>query len=101
MSTRQSYSTVKTKLISSYAWDTAIDFIQKTNSDNEHSDYATIQSYAAAFYPYINCGGNFGNPSNHFPAGHNQKNLHKILIFAHNSNIRKIRDFLIKTILTK
>lgn len=73
MSTRQSYSTVKTKLISSYAWDTAIDFIQKNNSDNEHSDYATNQSYAAAFYPYINCGGNFGDPSNHFSAGNRNR----------------------------
>ena len=28
-----------TKLVSSYAWDTTIDFIQKTNSNNEHIDY--------------------------------------------------------------
>ena len=37
----QGYETATTKLVSSYAWDTAIDFIQKANSDNEHSDYAT------------------------------------------------------------
>ena len=32
-STKQKYSSVKSKLVSSYAWDTAIAFIQKTNSD--------------------------------------------------------------------
>ena len=32
-STKQGYTSVKSKLISSYAWDTAIAFIQKTNSD--------------------------------------------------------------------
>ena len=31
--TKQNYKNVKTKLVSSYAWDTAIAFIQKTNSD--------------------------------------------------------------------
>ena len=41
MATVQEYTTAKTKLVSSYAWDTALDFIQKANSDNEHSDYAT------------------------------------------------------------
>ena len=32
-SAKQGYTSVKSKLISSYAWDTAIAFIQKTNSD--------------------------------------------------------------------
>ena len=32
-STKQKYTSVKSKLVSSYAWDTAIAFIQKTNSD--------------------------------------------------------------------
>ena len=41
MATVQEYTTATTKLVSSYAWDTALDFIQKVNSDNEHSDYAT------------------------------------------------------------
>ena len=41
MATVQEYTKAKTKLVSSYAWDTALDFIQKANSDNEHSDYAT------------------------------------------------------------
>ena len=61
MSTRQSYSTVKTKLISSYAWDTAIDFIQKTNSDNEHSDYATNTpegNYSDTTFNYTDIEGN-------------------------------------------
>ena len=41
MATVQGYTTATTKLVSSYAWDTALDFLQKANSDNEHSDYAT------------------------------------------------------------
>ncbi len=32
-SSKQKYTSVKSKLVSSYAWDTAIAFIQKTNSD--------------------------------------------------------------------
>ena len=32
-STKQGYTSVKSKLVSSYAWDTAIAFIQKTNND--------------------------------------------------------------------
>ena len=32
-SAKQGYTSVKSKLVSSYAWDTAIAFIQKTNSD--------------------------------------------------------------------
>ena len=32
-STKQKYTSVKSKLVSSYAWDTAIEFIQKTNPD--------------------------------------------------------------------
>ena len=36
-STKQGYTSVKSKLISSYAWDTAIAFIQKTNSDYGNS----------------------------------------------------------------
>ncbi len=32
-STKQGYTSVKSKLVSSYAWDTAIAFIQKNNSD--------------------------------------------------------------------
>ena len=32
-STKQKYTSVKSKLVSSYAWDTAIAFIKKTNSD--------------------------------------------------------------------
>ena len=41
MATVQEYTTATTKLVSSYAWDTALDFIQKVNSDNEYNDYAT------------------------------------------------------------
>ena len=41
MAGEQNYGNAFTKLVSSYAWDTALDFIQKANSDNEHSDYAT------------------------------------------------------------
>ena len=41
MATVQEYTTATTKLVSSYAWDTALDFLQKANSGNEHSDYAT------------------------------------------------------------
>ena len=33
LSGKQGYTSVKSKLVSSYAWDIAIDFIQKTNSD--------------------------------------------------------------------
>ena len=36
-STKQKYTSVKSKLLSSYAWDTAIAFIQKTNSDYGNS----------------------------------------------------------------
>ena len=39
MAETENYITATTCLISSYAWDTAIDFIQKTNSDNDHNDY--------------------------------------------------------------
>ena len=59
MSTVQEYTTAITKLVSSYAWDTALDFIQKVNSDNEHSDYATSSPegnyYDTEFY-YANLG---------------------------------------------
>ena len=41
ISTVQEYTTATTKLVSSYAWDTALDFIQKANSNNDYSDYAT------------------------------------------------------------
>ena len=37
LSGKQGYTSVKSKLISSYAWDTAIAFIQKTNSDYGNS----------------------------------------------------------------
>ena len=36
-STKQGYTSVTSKLVSSYAWDTAIAFIQKTNSDYGNS----------------------------------------------------------------
>ena len=36
-STKQKYTSVKSKLVSSYAWDTAIAFIQKINSDYGNS----------------------------------------------------------------
>ena len=36
-SAKQGYTSVKSKLVSSYAWDTAIAFIQKTNSDYGNS----------------------------------------------------------------
>ena len=36
-STKQKYTSVKSKLVSSYAWDTAIAFIQKTNSNYGNS----------------------------------------------------------------
>ena len=41
MAGEQNYGNAFTKLVSSYAWDTALDFLQKANSGNEHSDYAT------------------------------------------------------------
>ena len=41
MAVEQNYGNAFTKLVSSYAWDTALDFIQKVNSDNEYNDYAT------------------------------------------------------------
>ena len=41
LDTAQGYTTATTKLVSSYARDTALDFIQKANSDNNYSDYAT------------------------------------------------------------
>ena len=59
MDTAQGYTTVTTKLVSSYAWDTAIDFIQKANSDNEHSDYATSLpegNYNNTKFDYANIG---------------------------------------------
>ena len=55
MDTVQGYTTATTKLVSSYAWDTALDFIQKANSDNEHSDYAT--SSPEGSYSNTNYGG--------------------------------------------
>ena len=59
MDTAQGYTTVTTKLVSSYAWDTAIDFIQKANSDNEHSDCATSLpegNYNNTEFDYANIG---------------------------------------------
>ena len=41
MAGEQNYGNAFTKLVSSYAWDTALDFIQKANSNNDYSDYAT------------------------------------------------------------
>ena len=41
MAVEQNYGNAFTKLVSSYAWDTALDFIQKANSNNDYSDYAT------------------------------------------------------------
>ena len=56
MSETQNYGGTFTKLVSSYAWDTAIDFIQKVDSDNEHSDYATISpegNYSDIEFDYV------------------------------------------------
>ena len=55
MDTAQSYTTATTKLVSSYAWDTAIDFLQKANSDNEHSDYATNSSEGNYYDTEFDC----------------------------------------------
>ena len=48
-STKQGYSNVISKLPSSYAWDTAIEFIQKTNSDygssSEEGNYADAETF--------------------------------------------------------
>ena len=41
MAGEQNYGNAFTKLVSSYAWDTALDFIQKANSNNDYTDYAT------------------------------------------------------------
>ena len=37
----QNYTKVISKLPSSYAWDTTLDFLQKANYDNEHKNYVT------------------------------------------------------------
>ena len=46
---KQGYTSVKSKLVSSYAWDTAIVFIQKTNSDyggcSEEGNYQNSQTF--------------------------------------------------------
>ena len=48
-STKQKYTSVKSKLVSSYAWDTAIAFIQKTNSDygssSEEGNYSNSPTF--------------------------------------------------------
>ena len=48
-STKQGYTSVKSKLVSSYAWDTAIAFIQKTNSDygksSEEGNYSNSPTF--------------------------------------------------------
>ena len=48
-STKQGYTRVKSKLVSSYAWDTAIAFIQKTNSDygssSEEGNYKNSETF--------------------------------------------------------
>ena len=69
MDTVQGYTTATTKLVSSYAWDTALDFIQKANSDNEYSDYATSSPE-----------GNYENTEFDFATiGETEKNSHKNL----------------------
>ncbi len=58
MGTSQGYATVKTKLVSSYAWDTVISFIQKVN--NENCDYAinsTEGNYKDTTFEYTNLNG--------------------------------------------
>ena len=48
-SSKQKYTSVKSKLVSSYAWDTAIAFIQKTNSDygssSEEGNYSDSPTF--------------------------------------------------------
>ena len=48
-SAKQGYTSVKSKLVSSYAWDTAIAFIQKTNSDygssSEEGNYKDSETF--------------------------------------------------------
>ena len=48
-SEKQGYTSVKSKLVSSYAWDTAIEFIQKTNSDygnsSEEGNYKDVPEF--------------------------------------------------------
>ena len=61
MDTSNGYATATTKLVSSYAWDTAISFIQKVNDGNEHSDYATNSidgNYKNTEFTYTNLSGN-------------------------------------------
>ena len=56
----EDYKTTETKLISSYAWDTTLDFMQKVNSDNELKDYAISSpqgSYLDTEFYYIDIDG--------------------------------------------
>ena len=50
-SKKQNYNDVKSKLLSSYAWDTAIDFIQKTNSD--YSINSIEGNYSDTTFSYV------------------------------------------------
>ena len=54
-SVKQGYTNVTSKLISSYAWDTAIAFIQKTNSD--YGSNSIEGNYADTGFDYINING--------------------------------------------
>ena len=56
----EEYKTTETKLISSYAWDTTLDFMQKVNSDNEIKNYSVSSpqgSYLDTEFSYLNING--------------------------------------------
>ena len=52
---KQGYTSVKSKLVSSYAWDTAIAFIQKTNSD--YGSSSEEGNYCDTTFTYIDITG--------------------------------------------
>ena len=54
-STKQGYASVKSKLVSSYAWNTAIEFIQKTNTDYGNS--SKEGNYANTTFTYTDITG--------------------------------------------
>ena len=65
MDTVQGYSTATTKLVSSYAWDTAIDFIQKAKSAQSTYGNSSLEGN------YLNRGFDYAN------LGETEKNNHK------------------------
>ena len=65
MDTVQGYTTATTKLVSSYAWDTAIDFIQKAKSAQSTYGNSSLEGN------YLNRGFDYAN------LGETEKNSHK------------------------